>query len=295
MEKNSKLKNKKIVIFSHDAGGAQVLSSYLFSENINKVYGICKGPALKIFQEKNINVKNLNIKKAIKIGEYFFTSTSWKSKIEKNAMKNLVNKKKKFITFIDHWTHYKSRFDFRYLPDEIWSFDLNSYKICKKIFKSVKIVLKPNFFQKYAINKISQYKKNNKYKINFLYLTEPLSNLYKKIYKKKILTSETDALNFFLGKCESKNKITIRVHPNDNFKKYKYILKKFSHLSIKFDNKTSIYKQLALNYNIVSYQSSVLNLAYKNKNKVFCSSPNKKFKIHYLKNENNYVYNYERI
>ena len=27
--------------------------------------------------------------------------------------------KKKFITFIDHWTHYKSRFDFRYLPDEI--------------------------------------------------------------------------------------------------------------------------------------------------------------------------------
>ena len=59
------------------------------------------------------------------------------------------------------------------------------------------------------------------------------------------------------------------MHPNDNFKKYKYILKKFSHLSIKFDNKTSIYKQLALNYNIVSYQSSVLNLAYKNKIKFF--------------------------
>ena len=55
MEKNSKLKNKKIVIFSHDAGGAQVLSSYLFSENINKVYGICKVNT-KNFQE-NINVK----------------------------------------------------------------------------------------------------------------------------------------------------------------------------------------------------------------------------------------------
>ena len=295
MEKNSKIKNKKIVVFSHDAGGAQILSSYLFSKNINKVYGICKGPALKIFQEKNINVKYLNVKKAINIGDYFFTSTSWNSKIEKKAMKNLVNKKKKFITFIDHWLNYKMRFDFRYLPDEIWSFDLKSFKICKKTFKNVKIILKPNFFLKYAINKISKYKKNDNYKINFLYLTEPISNLYKKLYKKKIGTPEIDALNFFLTKCKHKNKITIRVHPNDNFNKYKYILKKFSHLNIKFDNKTNIYKQLAVNFNIVSYQSSVLNLAYKNKNRGFCSSPDKKFKLHYLKNKNNYVYNYERI
>ena len=72
MEKNTKIKkNKKIIVFSHDAGGAQILSSYLFSKNI-KVYGICKGPALKIFQEKNIKVKNLNIKKAIEIGRLFF-------------------------------------------------------------------------------------------------------------------------------------------------------------------------------------------------------------------------------
>ena len=111
----------------------------------------------------------------------------------------------------------------------------------------------------------------------------------------KIITSEVDALKFFLSKCENKKKITIRVHPNDNIKKYTHLLKEFSNLNIKFDNKTSIYKQLAENLNIVSYQSSILNLAYKNKNNVLCSAPNKKFKIHYLKNKKNYIYNYERI
>ena len=128
-----------------------------------------------------------------------------------------------------------------------------------------------------------------------MYLTEPISDLYMKLYKKKIKFSELDALNFFLNNCKNKKKITIRVHPNDNVKKYNYVLKKFNHLNIKFDNKTSIYKQLATNFNVVSYQSSVLNLAHKNKNKVFCSALSKKFKIHYLKNKNNYIYNYERI
>ena len=51
MEKNNKIKKKKIIVFSHDAGGAQILSSYLLSKNINTVYGICKGPAREIFKE----------------------------------------------------------------------------------------------------------------------------------------------------------------------------------------------------------------------------------------------------
>lgn len=295
MEKNNKIIDKKIVVYSHDAGGAQILSSYLCSKKVNKVYGVCDGPALKIFKEKNIKIKKISIDKSIKIGDYFFTTTSWKSNLEKIAMKKLLKNKIKFITFIDHWVHFKKRFNPRYLPEEIWSFDTKSHKICSNIFKNIKIKLKKNFFHEYAIKKISKLKKNKNFKYNFLYLTEPISDLYRKLYKKKIKISELDALNFFLSKCKNKKKITIRVHPNDSVKKYKYVLKKFNHLNIKFDNKTSIYKQLATNFNVVSYQSSVLNLAYKNKNKVFCSALSKKFKIHYLKNKNNYIYNYERI
>lgn len=294
MAKSSQVK-KKIVIFSHDAGGAQMLSSYLNSNKIFNVYGICRGPAVKIFKEKKINVKPINIKKAILIGDIFFTTTSWKSKLEKIAMKNLFLNKKKFITLIDHWVHFKKRFDFKYLPNELWSFDKKSYLICNKYFKNTKVRLKKNFFHKYALNEISKYNKGKNYKSNYLYLTEPISDLNLKLYKKKIKISEKDALNYFLGKCDRKKNITIRVHPNDKQKKYKYILKKYSHLNIKFDDKTNIYMQLAINFNVVSYQSSVLNLAYKNKNRVLCSALTKTFKIHYLKKKNHYIYNHERI
>ena len=128
-----------------------------------------------------------------------------------------------------------------------------------------------------------------------MYLTEPISDLYRKFYKKNINSIEIDTINFFLKKCSPDYNITIRVHPNDNYKKYKYINKEFKNLNIRFDNKTSLYKQFALNFNIASYQSSLLYLANKNKNRVFCSAINNKFKIHYLKNKYNYIYNYDRI
>ncbi len=295
MGKNTKVKKKNIVIFSHDAGGAQILSSYLFKKNILSVYGICKGPAISIFKEKKIKVKKKTLKSLLNIGDIFFTTTSWNSILEKTAMKNLFQKRKRFITFIDHWLHFKKRFDFKYLPNEIWSFDIKSYDICKKMFRNTKIKFKKNYFHNYAVNKISQFKKNKNYKLNYLYLTEPISDLYRKFYKKNINSIEIDTINFFLKKCSPDYNITIRVHPNDNYKKYKYINKEFKNLNIRFDNKTSLYKQFALNFNIVSYQSSLLYLANKNKNRVLCSATNNKFKIHYLKNKNNYIYNYDRI
>lgn len=295
MEKNNKIIDKKIVVYSHDAGGAQILSSYLCSKKVNKVYGVCAGPALKIFKEKNIKIKKISIDKSIKIGDHFFTTTSWKSNLEKIAMKKLLKNKIKFITFIDHWVHFKKRFNPRYLPEEIWTFDSRSYTICKKIFKKVNVRLKKNYFHTFAIKKISNYKKPTKYKLNYLYLTEPLSNLYLKYYQKKIKTTEVDYLNYFLKKCSQKINVTIRIHPNDKLKKYKNIIKKYNSLNIKIDNKTNLYKQLATNFNIVSYQSSLLNLALKNKNRVLCSSINKKFRLHYLKNNNQYIYNYERF
>ena len=295
MEKNNKVKKKIIVIFSHDAGGAQILSSYLVKKKIFSIYGICKGPAVNIFKEKKIKVKKISIENSINLGDVFFTTTSWNSILEKTAMKKLCEKRKKFITFIDHRLHFKKKFNFKYLPSEIWSFDTKSHDICKKIFKDTVIKLKKNYFHNYAIKKISEYKKNELFKSNYLYLTEPISDLHRKFYKKKIDLIEVDTLNFFLNKCRTYHNITIRVHPNDNFKKYSYINKKFRNLKIRFDNKTSLYKQLALNFNIVSFQSSILHLAYKNKNRVLCSAIDKKFKIHYLKNKNNYIHNYERI
>ena len=290
METNSKI--KKIVVFSHDAGGAQVLSSYLYLKGMKKIYGICIGPSKKIFLEKKIRVINLSFKKLLEIGDKFFTTTSWKSDIEKKAIKNLKKKNKKVITFIDHWANFDKRFDKKFIPNEIWSFDKTSKKICEEKFKKTKIFLKRNYFHIYAKKKIRSFKKLRSDKNKFLYLTEPLTQLYLKLYKKKISSPEIINLNYFLNKIKSKNiKVTIRVHPNDRIKKYLYVKKKFKDLNITFDSSTSIYKQLATHKNIVSFQSSIMLLAKINNNRVICSSNKKSFKIHYLKKKQNYLTN----
>ncbi len=294
METNSKI--KKIIVFSHDAGGAQILSSYLYLNNIKKVFGICEGPAKKIFKEKKITVKKKNFKNLINSRANFYTTTSWNSNIEKNAIRSLLLKKQKFITFIDHWENYKKRFYKNYIPNNIWSFDKTSYNKCKIIFKKKNIFLKKNFFHFYALKKISKYKKPKNYRLNYLYLTEPLSELKKKFYKKKSNFPELKSLVFFLKKIKNKNiKITIRVHPNDKISKYKKIHKKFKNLNIKFDNQTNIFKQLAQNFNVVSYKSSIMLLALKNKNNVLSSCSRKLHRVHYLKNKQNYVYNFSKI
>ena len=296
METNSKI--KKIIVFSHDAGGAQILSSYLYLKNIKKVFGICEGPAKKIFKEKKIIVKKKSYRNLINSKAKFYTTTSWNSNIEKTAIKSLLLKKQKFVTFIDHWENYKKRFLKNYIPNNIWSFDTKSYKKFKLIFKKKNIFLKKNFFHSYALKKILNYKKPKNYKLNYLYLTEPLSELNKKFYKKKLSYPELKSLEFFLKKIEIKNKnikITIRVHPNDKISKYMNFQKKFKNLNIRFDNQTSIYKQLAQNFNIVSFKSSIMLLALKNNNNVLSSCPRKLHRVHYLKNKHNYVYNLSKI
>ena len=55
-----------ILVVSHDAGGAEILSSWLKRKNRNNLFFILKGPALDIFKKKLGNIKRLqekNVKK----------------------------------------------------------------------------------------------------------------------------------------------------------------------------------------------------------------------------------------
>ena len=71
-------------------------------------------------------------------------------------------------------------------------------------------------------------------------MTEPLTETYKKMYKKLPPYCELKAFAFFLKKIARLKKIeniNLKIHPNDKIEKYKKIVKKFNHLKIKFTNK----------------------------------------------------------
>ncbi len=284
MENYPKKLKKNIILFSNDPGGAQVLSSYFYYQYNKNIYLCSSKSAEKFFKEKKIKFKKISFNKALNIGSKFYTSTSWKSNIEVKAIKELIYRKKKVITFLDGWDNYKARFKYNgkyYFPSEIWNFDYLASKYCKKIFpQKIKLRNKKNFFIKYALKQISRVKKSKNYKKNCLFLTEPLTETYKKMYKKLPPYSELKAFSLFLAKIgtvEQIENINIKIHPNDKIKKYKKIAKKFSNLKIKFTNK-NIFTLLKENYYVASCASSLMYLAEKNHNRVICCIPKKNIK-----------------
>jgi len=137
--------NKNILISCHDAGAANLIYYWMKKFDKNNFFFYNKGPAKEIFKKKNVElskIKKLDI-------DLIITGTSQFSSLE-NKVRIIASKLNIFsITFLDHYANYKKRFYYNNrfkLPDEIWSFDIYSYKLARKIFKNVLIKKKINYF-----------------------------------------------------------------------------------------------------------------------------------------------------
>ena len=87
---------KKILIICRDAGGAELISSWL---KFNKISfsGIISGPAKNIFKQKKLKFKKIPfLKNAIKENQIIITGTGWNYK-EYFKSWNLAKKYKKII------------------------------------------------------------------------------------------------------------------------------------------------------------------------------------------------------
>ena len=124
-----------IGVVSHDAGGAEIISSWL--KNHNKEFISClKGPALDIFSRKFKNLENLEIEQAVTNSDFLLCGSSWKSTIENKALTIAKSKNIKSAVYLDHWVNYEERFIYKekfVFPDEIWVADKYALKIAKKI------------------------------------------------------------------------------------------------------------------------------------------------------------------
>jgi len=215
--------NKNILISCHDAGSANLIYYWMKKFNDNNYFYYNKGPAKKIFKKKNTElskIKKLNI-------DLIITGTSQFSSLE-HKVRIIASKLNIFsITFLDHYVNYKKRFYYNNifkLPDEIWSFDIYSYKLARKIFKNVLIKKKINYYINSLKNKIIP--KKNKQN-NLLYFTEPF------FFKNK--GKEFDYLKKFLERFKDKKNYNIRIklHPLESPKKYNKLIKKYKQINIK--------------------------------------------------------------
>lgn len=222
-----------ICITSNDSGGAEILSSWLKTQNQRYILNL-SGPAIKVFKKKISFKKNYTkIETYKKKIDKIITGTSKNSMQEINAIKYAKKNKIFVASVIDHWINYKKRFTRDkqvFLPDEIWVTDKYAYKIAKKKFNlSIKMI--KNYYLADLVKKIIISKKKEKNQI--LYLNTAIKN--KSLEKKRI--------KYFLTKIKNLNKnytIKIKPHPNDKKKEYSWINKNYKDINVDFKNDLDI-------------------------------------------------------
>ena len=280
-----------ILVVSHDAGGAEILSSWLKRKiKKNNFFFVLKGPALNIFKKKLGNIKRLQEKNVKDIRfKKIFTSTSWDSNIEKKYIKYGLMKKIPIFCFLDHWNNYKERFIIKgklYLPDVIYVSDKYAFNIAKKTFKKTKITLIKNFYKYDLLKKIkTKIKKINKI-TNILYVSEPIRQHAIKQHKNPLFWGydEFSSLNFFFSEIKKfidQNFIVIfRKHPSEKINKYNEILSRYSkNFKIIISKNQDLYKDIGRSHVIVGNQSMAMIMGIFAEKKVLSTLPKNSKKL----------------
>lgn len=224
-------------VVCHDAGGAEIVSSYIRREGLDAVYSL-EGPALGIFERKLGSVKSVSLEIAVNQASVVLCGTSWQSEIEVQAIEMAREKGKRTIAFLDHWVNYKERFERGsrvYLPDEIWVGDAIAETMAKNAFPTVDVVVVENPYFKDLKQELLNIEATaiGHDGLQILYVCEPVREHALRQYGDQNYWGYTEegALRYFLSnihlivhnlKC-----ILIRPHPSEPVEKYEWVHAEF--------------------------------------------------------------------
>ena len=292
MESNNEI-NSSVSIIAHDAGGAELLSSYVIHQKEMQFIFALSGPAIKIFNRKLGLIKNNTIEEAVSKSNIIFCGTGW-SKFELKGLITASKLNKKSIAFLDHWVDYRERFmwnDDTFLPDEIWVVDTYAQKHASSIFPELEIKLIPNYFFediKNEYKKISINKKLKSQRRSVLFVSDNFDGVIHKDSLQKYdhhifsdieifrhLIDNIDALDLIVSE------IIIRPHPSEfnAVLKYQEVMNE-SKIKCKIGGNGSLLEEIFENNIIIGGDSMALVIAMIcGKQTYSCMPPNGKFSL----------------
>ncbi|MCB1995986.1 MAG: hypothetical protein H6933_15190 [Burkholderiaceae bacterium] len=127
----------RIAIVAHDAGGAELISSWLrrgVEPGVEPRLALA-GPALKVFERKLGTRPNLTLADALHGADRLLTGTGWQSDLEFDALEAARRLGLPSASFIDHWVNYRARFERHgrtVFPDELWVGDDDAAAVARR-------------------------------------------------------------------------------------------------------------------------------------------------------------------
>ena len=145
-----------VAVVAHDAGGAEILSSWL-RRHMTKGVAVLGGPATKIFNGKIPDVARLDLVDAIRQCDWVLVGTG-NSDFEYAAIVEARKAGLYVIAFLDHWTSYERRFTRAgnmLLPDEIWVGDQEALRLVRRLFPDITSAYVPNPYWEDALDQFN--------------------------------------------------------------------------------------------------------------------------------------------
>jgi hypothetical protein len=227
-----------LAIVSHDAGAAEVLSSYVRRNRPQCVFSL-GGPARDIFKRKLGEVANVSLPAAVSSAERLLCGSSWQSDLELDAIRLAKRSGTPCTAFVDHWTSYVERFTrsgATTLPDEIWVADDDAERIARGVFSDVAIRLVPNpYFEdiREELRELAGARSQRRDGLAVLYVCEPVREhaLQQHGDPNYWGYTEEEALRYFLSNAavlrEPIERIALRPHPSEDRDKYSWVADEF--------------------------------------------------------------------
>ncbi len=273
-----------VAIVAHDAGGAEILASYVAQNNI-----CCKlvlgGPAVNVFKRRFGAIEICTLEEAISACDWCLCGTGWQSDLEWRAIEQAHKAQKRIVGFLDHWVNYRQRFErkgIQYLPDELWVGDADAEKLARMHFPCVPTQLVPNPYfvelQQQIIELEIRKSSVSDGGKRVLFVCDNISDHARLQYGDERYWgyTEFDAIEYFLENIQvlgdSVASVVIRPHPSDTKGKYDCILDKYAGIVQLSDGK-SLIEEIAVSDVVVGCESMALVIGLLAQKKVISSIP----------------------
>jgi hypothetical protein len=261
-----------IAVVAHDAGGAEILSSYVRREGF-----VCRlvlaGPALDIFARKLGSVEVTETDEALNECDWVLCGSSYPSDFELKVLAKARARGKRSVVFLDHWINYRERFlrnDNLVLPDEFFVGDEVARDIAHQVFPDFKVsVIRNPYFEDikqkyYELENV--FVAGSKGGMKILFVSQPFSELQgvEGVGIPSRGYDEMDSLKFLLHKISTNeiavDNLIVRPHPAEKKKKYDFLIGRYEfHISV--DGNSDLIEQMVRADVVVGIDSMALAVA----------------------------------
>jgi hypothetical protein len=213
-----------LLLVAHDAGGAEVVSSWARRGGRSDLRAVVDGPAARVFARKLPTLAPIapdGLEAAVREAASVLTGTSWASDLERRAIGMARERGVRVAAFLDHWVNYPQRFTA--LPDEIWVADEDALRLARRHFPEALLRLEPNpYFEDLRDELRRMAPPPRDAGLRVLYVSEPVSLQY----RNELGYDEFAALSYCLRRLAERPQavVRLRLHPSENAGRYEALL-----------------------------------------------------------------------